>query len=70
MKVAKAEIYRQVSSLPALKFEEQQLTSFAGLVVFQKLFETCRLKERLHEACAHLQPRHYQNLRTVTLEGV
>jgi hypothetical protein len=31
VKVAKADIYRQASSLPALKFEEQQLTSFAGL---------------------------------------
>ena len=59
MKVAKAGIYRQVSSLPALKFEEQQLTPFAGLVVFQKLFETCRLKARLQGACAHLEVRHY-----------
>ena len=44
MKIAKADIYRQVNRLPTLKFEEQQLTSFAGLVVFQKLFETCQLK--------------------------
>ena len=65
MKVAKADIYRQVSSLPALKFEEQQLTSFAGLVVFQKLFETCQLKARLHEACAHLKPRHYYGFGTI-----
>jgi len=42
-----------------------QLTSFAGLVVFQKLFETCRLKERLQEACAHLEPRHYYGFSTI-----
>ena len=65
MKVAKADIYRQVSSLPAIRFEDQQLTSFAGLVVFQKLFETCQLKERLHEACAHLEPRHYYGFSTI-----
>jgi Transposase DDE domain group 1 len=65
VKVAKADIYRQVSSLPILKFEEQQLTSFAGLVVFQKLFETCQLKERLQEACAHLQSRHYYGFSTI-----
>jgi hypothetical protein len=65
VKVAKADIYRQVSSLPVLKFEEQQLTAFAGLVVFQKLFETCQLKERLHEACAHLEPRHYYGFSTI-----
>ena len=57
MKLAKADIYSLASSIPALKFEEQQLTSFAGLIVFQKLFERCRLRERLHGACAHLQPR-------------
>ena len=65
MKVAKADIYRQASSLPALKFEEQQLTSFAGLVVFQKLFETCRLKERLQGACAHLAARHHYGFSTI-----
>jgi hypothetical protein len=48
-----------------LKFEEQQLTSFAGLVVFQKLFETCRLKERLQGACAHLAARHHYGFSTI-----
>ena len=65
MKLAKGDIYSQVSSIPTLKFEEQQLTSFAGLIVFQKLFERCRLKERLHEACAHLLPRHYYSFSTI-----
>jgi Transposase DDE domain group 1 len=65
VKVAKADIYRQARSLPALKFEDQQLTSFAGLVVFQKLFETCRLKERLQEACAHLEGRHHYGFGTI-----
>jgi hypothetical protein len=65
VKVAKADIYRQASSLPALKFEEQQLTSFAGLVVFQKLFETCQLKERLQGACAHLAARHHYGFSTI-----
>ena len=65
MKVAKADIYSQASSIPTLKFEEQQLTSFAGLVVFQKLFESCRLKARLQEACAHLPSRHYYSFSTI-----
>ena len=59
MKVAKADIYSQASSIPTLKFEEQQLTSFAGLVVFRKLFESCRLKERLHEACSEATAVRY-----------
>jgi len=65
VKLAKGDIYSQASSIPTLKFEEQQLTSFAGLIVFQKLFERCRLKERLHEACAHLLPRHYYSFSTI-----
>jgi len=65
VKVAKADIYSQASSIPTLKFEEQQLTSFAGLVVFQKLFESCRLKARLQEACAHLPSRHYYSFSTI-----
>jgi Transposase DDE domain group 1 len=65
VKVAKADIYRQGSSLPALKFEQQQLTSFAGLVVFQKLFETCQLRARLQEACAHLGARHHYGFSTI-----
>ena len=65
MKLAKADIYSQASSIPTLKFEEQQLTSFAGLVVFQKLFESCRLKARLQEACAHLPSRHYYSFSTI-----
>jgi hypothetical protein len=59
VKVAKGDIYSQANSIAELKFQDQQLTSFAGLVVFQKLFRSCRLKERLEESCAHLLGRHY-----------
>ena len=65
MKVAKGDIYSQANSIPELKFEDQQLTSFAGLVVFQKLFRSCRLKERLEESCAHLVGRHYYSFSTI-----
>ena len=65
MKVAKADIYRQASSIPVLKFEEQQLTSFAGLVVFQKLFETCQLRARLQGACAHVEARRHYGFSTI-----
>lgn len=58
MRVAKSEIYTRASSLPTLRFEDQQLTSYAGLVVFQKLFARLKLKERLRQACAHLGERN------------
>ena len=65
MKVAKGDIYSQANSIPELKFEDQQLTSFAGLVVFQKLFRNCRLKQRMEESCAHLLERHYYSFSTI-----
>lgn len=35
------------SSIPALKFERQDLSSYSGLVVFQKLFADLGLRARL-----------------------
>jgi hypothetical protein len=58
LRVAKSEIYTRASSIPTLRFEDQQLTSYAGLVVFQKLFARLKLKERLRQACAHLGERN------------
>ena len=66
MKVAKGDIYSQANSIPELKFEDQQLTSIAGLVVFQKLFRNCRLKERMEESCAHLLQK--EAFQTVTMD--
>jgi hypothetical protein len=65
VKVAKGDIYSQANSIPELKFEDQQLTSFAGLVVFQKLFRNCRLKQRMEESCAHLLGRHYYSFSAI-----
>jgi Transposase DDE domain group 1 len=65
VKLAKGDIYSQAKRIPKLKFEDQQLTSFAGLVVFQKLFESCQLKERLDQSCAHLLGRHYYGFSTI-----
>jgi hypothetical protein len=47
MKLSPAKIQSQAYSLPELKFENQALTSFAGLVLLQKFFATLNLKSRL-----------------------
>ncbi len=47
MKRSKAEILHRSHRLPALRFEDQQLTSFSGLIVFQRLFAVLGLRERL-----------------------
>ena len=38
MKYSKSETQSKVHAQPELKFESQALTSFAGLVIFQKFF--------------------------------
>lgn len=47
MKLARSQVRRQARALPVLKFENHALTSFAGLVLFQKLFASLDLKARL-----------------------
>ena len=55
MKHSKAEVNWKARALPEIRFEDQQLTSFAGLVVFQPLFERLGLKSRLRGCFSHLK---------------
>jgi hypothetical protein len=55
MKFSKSCTHRKTHALPQLHFEDQQLTSFSGLVVFQKLFEALRFKNKLRQCFRHLK---------------
>jgi hypothetical protein len=55
MKFSKSCTHRKTHALPRLRFEDQQLTSFSGLVVFQKLFDLLRFKEKLRPCFRHLK---------------
>jgi hypothetical protein len=55
MKSSRSEILRKTHALPVLRFEDQQLTSFSGLVLFQRTFEHLGLKERLRQCFRHLK---------------
>ena len=54
MKPSRSAIHRKTHLLPTLRFEDQQLTSFSGLVIFQRLFEHLRLKNRVRDCFRHL----------------
>ena len=54
MKLSKASVRGSARSIPQLRFEDQQLTSFAGIVVFQKLFQRLELSTRLRRCFDHL----------------
>ena len=54
MKSSKREIQSRVYKMPILRFVDQTLTSFAGLIVFQPLLSHLELKKRLRSCFAHL----------------
>jgi hypothetical protein len=55
MKISKSEVHWKARALPEIRFEDQQLSSFAGLIVFQPLFERLHLKQRLRGCFEHLK---------------
>ncbi len=56
MKHSKKDVRTKATAIPELRFEDQRLTSFAGLVVIQKFFQRISLKSRL-QACFRHQPQ-------------
>ena len=55
MKCSKASIHRKTHCIPEMRFEDQRLTSFAGLILFQSLFNRLRLKDQLTGCSRHLK---------------
>jgi len=54
VKSSKAQILAKFHKIPVLRFEDQELTSFSGLLIFQQLFQRIQLKQRLKACFAHL----------------
>lgn len=55
MKLSRNQVQSKTHAVPELRFEDQKLTSFAGLFVFQLLFQRLDLKRRLRDCFAHLR---------------
>jgi hypothetical protein len=55
MKCSRAAVHRKFHRLPEIRFEDQRLTSFAGLIVFQSLFNRLGLKGQLTGCFRHLK---------------
>jgi hypothetical protein len=54
MKRSRKSVRTKATAIPELRFEDQRLTSFAGLVVIQRLFQVISLKTRLQKCFRHL----------------
>lgn len=55
MECSKAATYRKSHRIPEIRFEDQKLTSFAGLVVYQVLFTRIGFKQQLSGCFRHLK---------------
>ena len=55
MKCSKASLFRKTHRIPEVRFEDQRLTSFAGLILFQSLFTRIGLKQKLSNCFQHLK---------------
>lgn len=55
MKYSKREIYSREHKMPELKFEDQRLTSYSGLIIFQPLFTGLQIKEAFRRCFTHLR---------------
>jgi len=55
VKSSKSQIQAKFHKIPVICFEDQQLTSFSGLLIFQQLFKRIGLKQRLKKCFAHLK---------------
>jgi hypothetical protein len=55
VKSSRAEIQAKFHKIPVIRFEEQKLTSFSGLLIFQVLFSRLQLKERLRKCFEHIK---------------
>lgn len=59
MKFRRDQIIACLHKVPAIRFDRQEdggLTSFAGLIIFQVLFQRLRLKQRLKACFSHVRP--------------
>ena len=55
MKSSKAQTQAKFHKIPAIRFEDQKLTSFSGLLIFQALFSRMNLKRRLRDCFRHMK---------------
>lgn len=67
MRSRKANILSKVHKIPKLKFEDQKLSSYSGLIIFQKLFLSIELKATLKKCFSHLQVNSFYGLHNISL---
>jgi len=65
VKVSRSSIYCNTRSIPDLKFEDQQLTSFAGLVVFNVVFRKLGFVRHMKQISSHIRSKCVYGTHTI-----
>jgi hypothetical protein len=52
---SKSQIHAKFHKIPVIRFEDQKLTSFSGLLIFQLLFKRIDLNRRLKKCFSHIK---------------
>lgn len=65
VKVSRTSVHCNTRSIPRLKFEDQQLTSFAGLVVFERVFRALNVHHRFKGIGRHLRSKCVYGAHTI-----
>ncbi len=67
MNLSRKDVQFEAHRMPGLRFEEQQLTSFSGLILFQALISQLDLQARLRRCFWHLQASSAYTYATLVL---
>ena len=67
MNLSRKDVQFKAYGMPNLRFEEQQLTSFSGLILFQALISRLDLRARLRRCFRHLQASSAYTYATLVL---
>ena len=67
MKNSKKDTHSKTHAIPNLRFEDQKLTSFSGLIIFQKLFSQLSIKDKLRQCFKHRTVRPIFGEATIVL---
>jgi hypothetical protein len=70
MKYSRSDVRRKVHAFPDLKFQNDKMTSFSGLVIFQAFFSSIQLKSRLSKCFRRLRKGKVFSRSTVFMQLV
>lgn len=67
MRLSKQQVLARLRKIPRVQFEDQRLTSFGGVIVFQALFQQLGLLARLQDCFRHLKDSGAYGIHRVVL---